>query len=243
MRQYRMLLILFLVPVLATPGCERLPGRPTAADVVPTPEEIHDFAVLYAKNCAGCHGHDGNGNGALALSNPVYLAIADDDVLRRATAQGVAGTLMPPFARSEGGTLTDEQVNILVGGIRSNWARPEELKGATPPPYAPESSGDVLRGAEVYATFCASCHGAGGAGSPKGGSIVNPSFLALVSDQDLRSTIIAGRPHLGHPDWQNCVPGRPMTAQEVTDVVAWLVAHRSATPGQPYPTPKQKGAP
>ena len=37
------------------------------------------------------------------------------------------------------------------------------------------------------------------------------TFLALVSDQNLRTTVIAGRPDLGHPDWQHCVPGRAMT--------------------------------
>ena len=35
------------------------------------------------------------------------------------------------------------------------------------------------------------------------GSIVDPSYLALVSDQSLRSTIIAGRPDLGMPDWRS----------------------------------------
>ena len=55
-----------------------------------------------------------------------------------------------------------------------------------------------------------------------------------MSDQNLRTTIIAGRPDLGHPDWRNCVPGRAMTSQEVTDVVTWLAAQRKTNPGQPY---------
>ncbi len=33
------------------------------------------------------------------------------------------------------------------------------------------------------------------------------------------------------------VPGRPMSAQEVSDVVAWLAAQRPQFPGQPYPNP------
>jgi hypothetical protein len=36
------------------------------------------------------------------------------------------------------------------------------------------------------------------------------------------------------------VPGKPMSSQEVSDVVAWLAAQRSKVPGQPYPTPSQK---
>jgi len=47
-----------------------------------------------------------------------------------------------------------------------------------------------------------------------------------VSDQNLRTTIIAGRPDLGAPDWRANLPGRPMSPDEVSDVVAWLAAKR-----------------
>lgn len=221
-------------------GCGRLPGKPTPADVEIKPRDVRDFAVLYSQSCAGCHGQDGKGNGALALANPVYLAIVSDDTLRHATALGVPGTLMPPFARSEGGMLNDEQIEVLVKGIRSRWAKPDALNGAAPPPYAADSPGDAQRGTEVYATFCASCHGPDGKGTEKSGSIVDGSFLALVSDQNLRTTVMAGRPDRGHPDWRNCVTNRPLTATQVTDVVAWLASHRTATPGQPYPTAQVK---
>jgi mono/diheme cytochrome c family protein len=216
-------------------GCDRLPGKPTPADVELLPGQVHDFATLFHQNCAGCHGLDGKGNGALALANPVYLAIVSDDTLRRATAEGVPGTHMPPFAQSKGGTLTDEQIDILVREMRARWSSPEALRGVTPPPYAASSAGDAHHGAEVFATFCSACHGTDGKGASKIGSIVDGSYLALVSDQSLRTTVIAGRPDLGHPDWRNCVSNRVMTAEEVNDVVAWLVAQRSPTPGQPYP--------
>jgi cytochrome c oxidase cbb3-type subunit 3 len=210
-------------------GCQP-PGKPTSADIELKPAEVHDFSAIYKLNCAGCHGEDGKGNVALALSNPVYLAIASDDTIRRVVTSGVRGSLMPAFAKSAGGTLTDEQIEILVREMRQRWAQP----GLTPPPYTGKETGNPARGAGVYTTFCAGCHGAGGKGTPKGSSIVDGSFLALVSDQNLRTTIIAGRPNLGHPDWRHDVPGRAMTSQEVSDVVAWLVAQRKATPGQPY---------
>jgi mono/diheme cytochrome c family protein len=215
-------------------GCGPLPGKPTSADVDPAPDKVTSFSVLYGENCSGCHGADGRGNGALALANPVYLAIVPDDVLRRATAEGIAGTLMPPFAQSSGGMLTDAQIDIIAKGIRTNWSKPNALNGATAPPYAAAGPGNAQHGAEVNTIFCASCHGPNGGGTPKAGSIVDSSYLALVSDQGLRTTVIAGRPELGHPDWRNCVSNRVMTAEEVTDVVAWMASHRSATPGRPY---------
>jgi cytochrome c oxidase cbb3-type subunit 3/ubiquinol-cytochrome c reductase cytochrome c subunit len=219
-------------------GCQP-PGKPTSADIELKPDEVRDFTVLYQQNCAGCHGQDGKGNTALALANPVYLAIASDDTIRRVTGSGIRGSLMPAFAKSAGGTLTDEQIEILVHGMRTNWAKPHELLAASPPPYAAEEPGDPKRGAGVYSTFCAACHGSDGKGTAKGSSIVDDSFLALVSDQNLRTTIIAGRPDLRHPDWRNCSPGRAMTPHEVTDVVAWLVAQRKANPGQPYASTEQ----
>ena len=225
--------------VLLNCGCGRLPGKPTPAEVPVVPKQVRNFAELYRLNCAGCHGLEGKGNGALALANPVYLAIVSDDTLRRVTTEGVPGTLMPPFAQSAGGDLLDAQVEVLVRGIRG-WAKADALQGVTPPPYAATAKGDAQRGSSAFATACASCHGADGKGTATRGSIVDGSFLALVSDQDLRTTVIAGRPDRGHPDWQHCVPGRALTDSEVTDVVAWLASHRLLTPGQPYPTSQTK---
>jgi mono/diheme cytochrome c family protein len=108
------------------------------------------------------------------------------------------------------------------------------MLAASPPPYAAEEPGNAERGVGAYAAFCARCHGPDGKGAAGGSSIVDGSFLALVSDQNLRTTIIAGRPNLGQPDWRHVAPGREMTSQEVTDVVAWLAAQRQTTPGQPY---------
>jgi hypothetical protein len=52
------------------------------------------------------------------------------------------------------------------------------------------------------------------------------SYLALVSDQSLRTTVIAGRPEMGAPDWRGDVSGKAMSPEEVSDVVAWLAAQR-----------------
>jgi mono/diheme cytochrome c family protein len=201
--------------------------------VVP-PSEVVDFNQLYGQNCAGCHGVDGKGGAAFALANPVFLAIANDSVIRDTAANGVPGTPMPAFAQSAGGTLTEKQIDAIVEGIRS-WARPDALRDTTPPPYAAQAPGDPLHGADAYRTYCSSCHGVGGRGGNKAGSIVDGSYLALVSDQQLRTIVIAGLPELGAPDWRGDVEGRPMSTQDISDVVAWLSGQRPKFPGQPYP--------
>jgi len=190
--------------------------------------------VLYGQNCAGCHGVDGKGGAAISLANPVFLAIADDTEIRRIASNGVSGTPMPAFAQTAGGMLTEKQIDALVSGIRS-WAKPNALGDQTPPPYTAPAPGDPQRGADVYRTYCSSCHGTNGRGGSKASSIVNGSYLALVSDQQLRTIVIAGRPELGTPDWRGDVEGRPMSALDISDVVAWLSSQRSKFPGQPYP--------
>jgi mono/diheme cytochrome c family protein len=189
---------------------------------------------LYAENCAGCHGSEGRGGAAIALADPVYLAIADDASILKVVANGVKGTSMPAFAQSAGGMLTNKQIDLLTSEMRTRWSRPEILNGVNPPAYASTSAGTVRQGEVVYGTYCASCHGTQGQGSPKGSAITNDSFLALISDQGLRTIVITGRPELGAPDWRGNLPGKPMSDQEVTDVVAWMASHRIQSPGQPY---------
>src|ERR1700684_2945374 len=91
-------------------GCAKAPGRPVPGEMPVVPGEILDFSTLYEQNCSGCHGQEGSGGAAIALASPVYLAIADDAILRQATASGISGTSMPAFAQSAGGMLTDKQV-------------------------------------------------------------------------------------------------------------------------------------
>ena len=102
--------------------------------------------------------------------------------------------------------LTDEQIDVIVGGIRS-WANPEILRGEVPRPTL-RGRPAIRHGAEVYATYCSACHGPDGR-EEQGSSIVDGSYLALVSDQNLRTVVITGRPELGAPDWRNNVPGSP----------------------------------
>ena len=228
---------------MAFVGCDRIHGRPGPGPEVVRPEEVLDFPTLYKQNCAACHGENGKNGAAISLANPVYLAVAGEETLQQTIAKGVPGKLMPPFAKSAGGMLTDAQVTALAQGLVQQWGTADLLAGQTPPPYAATLTGDAGRGQQAFTAFCARCHGATGEGVPgdpknnsaRLGSIVNASYLALISDQDLRSITIAGRPDEGMPDWRSD-GGQPLTDQQTTDIVAWLASKRIADPGQPYMT-------
>jgi len=231
---FRHLCVLVGLAATLASGCGAPHGQPSKGSEVPAPKDVLEFGTLYAENCAGCHGAGGLGGAAIALANPVYLAIADDAAIRKVIANGVPGTAMPAFAESAGGLLTDAQIDVITKEIRTRWSKQGVLDTATAPSYAPKAAGDAQRGEVAYKTYCESCHGPGGGGGPNGSAITDDSFLALVSDQGLRTIVIAGRPELGAPDWRGNVPGKPMSDQEVTDVVAWLASRRVQNPGQPY---------
>jgi cytochrome c oxidase cbb3-type subunit 3/ubiquinol-cytochrome c reductase cytochrome c subunit len=139
------------------------------------------------------------------------------------------------LAQQAGGPLTDKQIDILVEGMRSKWGKAENFKGIALPAYSAQEAvaagavpGNPQLGAVTYQIYCAQCHGKDGSGGPKGGSVINPAYLALVSDQALRTAVIVGRSDLGMPDWRSYIPIRPMSPAEISDVVAWLASHRPA---------------
>ena len=76
-------------------------------------------AELYVLNCGGCHGTAGKGGLATALSVPAYLATHDDNVITRMISEGVPYTRMRAFGKANGGTLTDEQIVVIVKYLRS----------------------------------------------------------------------------------------------------------------------------
>jgi cytochrome c oxidase cbb3-type subunit 3 len=232
--RFRYLCTFAVLDVILLSGCSSPHGQPQKGSETQAPNEVLQFDPLYAQNCAGCHGSEGRHGAAIALADPVYLGIADEKAMRKVIADGVPGTSMPAFAQSSGGMLTDKQIDVIANEIRSRWSGPGILNGANPPSYASRSTGNAQQGEIVYGTYCKSCHGPEGQGGPKGSAITNDSFLALVSDQGLRTIVIAGRPELGAPDWRGNLPGKPMSDQEVTDVVAWLASRRIPNPGQPY---------
>ena len=215
--------LLFLVT-----GCNHMPGTPKPGPEVPRPDSVTDFATLYGENCEGCHGPAGQKGAAYDLANPLYQAWVDDSTLKKIISGGEPGTQMPAFGQSAGGLLTDEQVDVLVKGMRTAWQKQGALSGQTPPPYAASGAGDAAHGQASYQTACSRCHEQGN------GKVTDPNYLALINDQTLRTIIVAGRPDISHPNWQGDIAGRALNDQEVSDIVAWLGSLRVPTPGQPY---------
>lgn len=213
---------------IACSGCNMAGASPGEISEYVRPENVVDFWTLYSQNCSACHGQNGQNGPAFDLANPIYQSVVDDASLKKWITGGMPGTQMPAFGQSAGGFLTDKQVDALVSGMRTIW-RKNDSAAVNAPSYAANSQGDPKSGEEIFNAVCASCH------QKSNERITDSTYLALMSDQILRTIIIAGRPDLGQPNWQDVRPGRPLTNEEVTNVVAYLASLRSATPGQPYP--------
>ncbi len=97
------------------------PVEPLALDPNPVTGDATLGSQVYAAECARCHGARGEGVEAVSLSNPRFLASANDAFVQHAIREGREGTEMMAY----GSLLAPDQIAALTAFIRT-WARPLE---------------------------------------------------------------------------------------------------------------------
>ena len=221
--------------MLALGGCD-FPGRPKEIDGDAAAHQEPSFGSLFALHCAGCHGKDGFLGAAPPLNDALYRAIVPREQVEQAVRDGRKGTPMPAFGRRQGGTLSDDEIAVLVRGIKGDTQADKPSDGDKPggretkdaraawaevtkppesaPPYIGPDAPPQLTAARMesirdttFARACASCHGKHGEGGSKAAKINDVALLSLFSDLELRRIVITGRPDLGMPDYAD-VRGR-----------------------------------
>lgn len=220
----RLALAGLIATCLYTPACEP-PGKPPANQPqAENREQIKDFETLFESNCSGCHGKEGTYGAARPLNDPLYLAVIPKQTLRDVIENGRNGTSMPAWGKSQGGPLTEEQMNILVDNIYSRWGKPEQFAAAHLPAYAGTGGGSADNGKKLFARDCFMCHARGG----PVGLITDVDYTSLVSDQYIRGMVITGRRDLGMPDYRALGMGHPLTDTDIADVTAYVASFRPA---------------
>ncbi len=150
---------------------------------------------MYAKYCALCHGKDREGYAAdfapsLRSKNLMAITVApasNFNFLSHTISYGRTGTAMAPYAKSQGGPLEEDDIEVLLLWLHesSGVKKPIELS-------AKPIRGNVTQGKALYKKHCASCHGEKGEGG-RAPAIANPMLLATASDALLHYTISHGR--------------------------------------------------
>lgn len=167
----------------------------TIADAAPPPPVdpvvlAERGKTLYGKYCDFCHGKAGQGyaaDEAPQLANEQFLSLASDAFLANAIEKGRPGTTMSAWSVRGGGPLQDADVKALVAYVRLWQKRPVEDVSAR------VVEGVAARGAPIYASKCASCHGTNGHDG-KYIALGNAEFLAHASDGYIATSIERGRP-------------------------------------------------
>ena len=103
---------------------------------------------LYEQACQSCHGGEGRGDRAPALTGGTFKHGGLDGEIFLNIRNGIASTQMPPFKR-----LTTEQVWQIVSYVRS-------LNGATAATPTERTAGNLLAGEQLFfgKANCAACH-------------------------------------------------------------------------------------
>ena len=188
-----------------------------------------DGSALYASHCSACHGDRGGGGVGVPLSLPSFLESVDDSFLAKTIRHGRPGRVMPAFSK-----LSDAQINAIVSHIRG-WSEKPAPQFSTKP-----VAGDVAHGRELYASYCAGCHGAEGEGGKGTGvtfsrrrdlpiiapALNNPGFLSAVSDEMIRHTLQYGRE--GTPMRSFLVQG--LSEQDIDDLISYVRSFQAREP-------------
>jgi cytochrome c oxidase cbb3-type subunit 3 len=180
---------------------------------------------LYLTYCFLCHGPSGQGDGFAASVQPTkprnladdpYMSTRSDKQLFDAISGGgpaFHGSMTMPYWRE---SLTEAEIRDLVAYVRTLHRKP---------PF----TGDASRGADLYATYCWTCHGKSGKGDgpiaaaykPPPRDLTDQSYVASLSDYDLYHVISQGGAMMGRsaamPAW-----GQVLTPQDMWDLVAYI---------------------
>ncbi|MEO6685584.1 MAG: c-type cytochrome [Dyadobacter sp.] len=160
---------------------------------------------LYTKYCAVCHGKDREGYDAdnapslrsHSLMATTQLPKSSYNYLSHTIFYGRSGTAMAPYAKSQGGPLDEDDIDLLIHWLHEKSGVKKPIEMSTEP-----IAGNAAIGKVLYSKHCASCHGINGEGI-SAPALGNPILIATASDAFLHYTITNGREHTPMPSFKD----------------------------------------
>lgn len=190
---------------------------------LPNGENLSNGLVVYAENCAACHGSNGAGTLIAPAIDSVDLRSSSQEDLRKLINNGVPGSLMAGWQDM----LAPDEIESVIDLIYQ-W--PEMMQAGVEFPEVevmsiPSSPELIAEGGRLFNIACKSCHGVDGYGSPMAPAINNQIFLAETPDAAIYQIIAGGVPDTLMPAW-----GSRLTDRDIQALVAFL---RSMEPSAP----------
>src|SRR4051812_20344563 len=108
-------------------------GPAVTLDEAPLTGDAAKGEIVFARECARCHGVRGVGGPNLHIGNPQLLTSASNGFLRHSIKKGRPGTLMPSFEQ----TLAPGEIEDLTALLRSWSLPPAPPPAPAPPPPIP----------------------------------------------------------------------------------------------------------
>lgn len=190
---------------------------------LPGGEALSDGLLVYAENCAACHGSNGAGTViAPAIDSADLRAIPKEETIQLVN-NGVSGTLMAGWQN----LLAQDQISSLIDLIY-RW--PEMVQAGVDFPEAevmsiPSSPELIAAGDQLFNIACKSCHGVDGYGTRMAPALNNQIFLSETPDAAIYQIIAAGVPDTLMPAW-----GSRLTDQELQSLVAFMRSWEESAP-------------
>lgn len=212
------------IPAEALARLSSLPHGQVLAEALP----------VYAANCTGCHGPQGEGTAiAPALNDPTLRNQRSDEELTRTITNGVPNTLMAGWRQA----LTSDKITSLVGLIRY-WAEipPDLIPQPELPPIASSDAEVIAAGGRLFSVACATCHGPQGQGTRMAPALNVQSVLTQTNDQAIKTIIAQGVPNTRMPAW-----GGRLSEAELNSLVSFIRAWEPTAPAVAQPAPGGQG--
>jgi len=194
---------------------------------LPGGETLSGGLLVYAENCAACHGSNGAGTIIAPALDSADLRTTPRADLVDLVNMGVPGTLMAGWE----GMLNSDEVGAVLDLIY-RW--PEIVQSGVEFPEVevmsiPSSPELIADGQRLFNITCKSCHGVDGYGSRMAPALNNELFLSETPDVAIYQIIAGGVPDTLMPAW-----GSRLTDYDIQSLVAFL---RSMEPSAPAIVP------
>ncbi len=192
-------------------------------------------ADVFAENCAGCHGDNGEGvpetfppiKGSTIANGPASSHI-------HLVLNGVPDTAMPSWGKD----LSVEKLAAVISFERNKWGnkggyvQPQDVQNAlsgsssggakkTKPAVTRTKAQLMTRGKDVYGENCSGCHGEQGEGVPDTFPALKGSKVATGPVKDHIKIVLHGLPDSAMPSWKETLPTADIAAVITFERNAW----------------------